>query len=467
MTEVLQGYSPPARFVIDLDAPPRERWKGVARAYLDHFEGVLAYIREVQIRDFGGEQIGPRFVSLLATCASWLSRAHTPAYLREELLGFAEVTASKGLDYDKLLLLNLGYDFLARCTSAIVEVKDKPPVHLRHMDWDCPALVNMVSKTTLRHNCCPRLTLMCGQVIDCEFQKGGLTVFRSVTWAGFVGVCTGMRLSLPHQASDAHSGLHDNDTKRETGGYSVSLNYRRTGPEAHLALNVLGGLCNHWPITFLLRNVLQTTADFRSALTQVEQAKLMAPCYITLCGSKSGEGAICTRDRHQARTQHLGSRASILVVSNIDSEHLDDPAFDVPAWAQGDELLLSAMSRSKQGTRTLAYLRAGDVSDLFDNKARPIANTWLNAWATFPLCNVQTNYAVLMSAGGGAMCETRVIKSPTLYTGRSSCALDSVIDTDPIRKSSEHTRWNWRSTTMRWTALTCLALFCWLVLSTT
>jgi hypothetical protein len=61
------------------------------------------------------------------------------------------------------------------------------PLHGRTMDWDMPALERLA--------------------IEVEFQQAGKTVFLATTWAGYVGVLTGMR----------------------PGAWSVSINYRRTG----------------------------------------------------------------------------------------------------------------------------------------------------------------------------------------------------------------------------------------------
>ena len=141
---------------------------------------------------------------------------------------------ASGLSFEGLLILNIGYDVLARCTSAVVEqraadgqgaappvlvrLRGAPvspsapcvalppdsacllPVQLRNMDWDSDELRRMV--------------------IDVDFVRGGQLLFRSAfpfepsllsdktlllslcmlmlivrstTWAGFVGVLTASR----------------------------------------------------------------------------------------------------------------------------------------------------------------------------------------------------------------------------------------------------------------------------------
>ena len=59
---------------------------------------------------------------------------------------------------------------------------------------------------------------------------GGQTLFSACTWAGYVGVLTGVR----------------------GGGYSVSVNYRRTeAGNNSMARGLVGA---HWPVSFLVRN---------------------------------------------------------------------------------------------------------------------------------------------------------------------------------------------------------------------
>lgn len=77
--------------------------------------------------------------------------------------------------------MNIGYDFVAKCTSAGVRVHGML-YHLRNMDWDMDIL--------------RRITVLL------RFVKGGRLVHQGITWVGFVGTYTQMSCQ----------------------GYSVSLN---------------------------------------------------------------------------------------------------------------------------------------------------------------------------------------------------------------------------------------------------
>jgi len=84
-----------------------------------------------------------------------------PAAYREEMAGIASVTSAVGLTYDRLVLLNIGYDCIARCTSAVVQpALDDPainvlpaPFHARHFDWDSPELIGMVRELCILTLC--------------------------------------------------------------------------------------------------------------------------------------------------------------------------------------------------------------------------------------------------------------------------------------------------------------------------
>jgi hypothetical protein len=64
--------------------------------------------------------------------------------------------------------------------------------------------------------------------VELDFQRGGRTVFLGTTWAGYVGILTGVR----------------------PGAYSVSVNFRVVGDG--VMTNLKKGLKSHWPIGFLV-----------------------------------------------------------------------------------------------------------------------------------------------------------------------------------------------------------------------
>ena len=127
-------------------------------------------------------------------------------------------------------------------------------IHVRTMDWAMDFL-----KT---------------YTVQLNFKKNGKTLFKSSSWAGYLGVLTGCR----------------------PGAFSVSINFRSTN-DGHFGKNLLKTITRGWPISFLVREALTDCETFSHAVQILKNSKLIAPVYITVAGCKKGEGAIITRNR--------------------------------------------------------------------------------------------------------------------------------------------------------------------------
>eukprot|EP00667_Euglena_gracilis_P013625 EG_transcript_14056 len=240
-------------YVIDLDAPPRERWK---RLVEDHKEELLAFLRvaaDEQVELFG--VFGHAVARLVGAASCRLGQWLWPAELWEEMAGIAEVTAQwdPTLDHSRWVMLNIAYDYYARCTCAVLSDARAAPVHLRVMDWHVAELRDLT--------------------VNVRFRQGRKELFRVTTWVGFVGVLTGMR----------------------KGAYSVAVNYRFTA--GSLLRNLATALSRSWPLSFLVRDVLHRIETYPDAVKRLSTARLIAPCYIVVCGCRAGEGVVLTRNR--------------------------------------------------------------------------------------------------------------------------------------------------------------------------
>lgn len=108
---------------------------------------------------------------------------------------------------------------------------------------------------------------------------------RATTWAGYVGVLTGVR----------------------NQGFSVSVNYRRTelgalGGVGGIVQNLKRGIAGHWPVSFLIREVMESETTFDGAVAALQSSELMAPVYLTIAGTEPGQGLVLTRDREAVTT---------------------------------------------------------------------------------------------------------------------------------------------------------------------
>jgi N-acylethanolamine-hydrolysing acid amidase len=178
------------------------------------------------------------------------------------------------MDLGRLVLLQHIYEASACCTSVVLD-SENGPIHIRCMDWE----MDILEPLTIE--------------IDC--RKGGQTVFMATTWAGFMGVFTGMR----------------------PGQWSVSLNFRVT-KDGSFWSNVKSAALGSWPTGFLIRHLLESEPDFDKAVDRMATTPLVAPCYLTIAGALPGQGALITRNSKSEEYRWLLSELGTIVQCNID-----------------------------------------------------------------------------------------------------------------------------------------------------
>lgn len=366
-------WATPPLFMVDLDAPAECRWEHIVKKYLPSLRELVRYLKATE-----EEEYGSCFGPALRWIVSWMGQFYLDTEFRKEIEGIASHTASIGLTYDKLVVLNVGYDLLARCTSAVVACPSTgEPVHLRNMDWESESLWPLT--------------------IDVDFTRQGVTVFKGTTWVGFVGMYTGMRLC----------------------GWSVSLNYRQVQGPWCVVKNLAASVCRAWPASLLIRRTLQDVEGFATALELFKTKRLMAPCYLTLAGAAVGQGAVLERGRRGldgcqaldplwARGHpRLELQEGVCIATNIDCCH---KTFDFregsadTRWAEGDALLLTALDRRETALALIAECvgrakAAGNpftVADGFD------------VLGAAPVCNDQTVYTVVLHPASN-VCSSRVV----------------------------------------------------------
>lgn len=240
------------RFTVNLDDPPATRWDHILPRFRDDIPGVLTMIDDMVDSPFA--------IKLIESCLKTAVFFGSVMY-SEELTRIAELL---GVPVGKVILLQLAYEAFAACTSVVAtgDAADGHPLHIRTMDWEMPEL--------------ERLT------IEVDFQRSGRTVASATTWAGYVGVVTGLRV----------------------GAFSLSVNYRRTElmsekPVAAFMKNLWGVVRSKWPVSYVLREVLTQEAPltYSGVLRFFRGVHLVAPCYITVAGTAPGEGCVCSMER--------------------------------------------------------------------------------------------------------------------------------------------------------------------------
>jgi len=236
----------PRTWIVNLDLPPAQRWplKDMIPYYNESIFEAIALIGEF-IPSFLEPEVEELAVLALPYMGEYAEEIRSGAALLKIPLGIAT-------------LLNIIYEVEAGCTSIVAQDKNGNIYHGRNLDFN---LAKVLRKLTIR----------------VEFQKNGKTLYWGTTYAGYVGLLTGMR----------------------PGKFSISLNERDSG---YLLENLLEALFvpGTYVASLLIRDTLQNVQTYKEAVDILANTSMVAPSYITVSGNNSGEGVVITRDREKA-----------------------------------------------------------------------------------------------------------------------------------------------------------------------
>jgi len=241
-------------YVINLDLPPQERWKTVCSIPQFQQAGQYLYKTIISLLAYGGVNI--------EAAGEFINSMITPEYALE-IQGCAK---QLGIPYGWLTWFNLGYEIQDDCTSIVAQTNDGKILHARNMDFG----LGVGFSSTLKD-----LTFIA------DFQSKGKTVFKGTTFAGFVGILSGMK----------------------PGAFSITID-TRFYPDSwtEIFFEVIAAIFekNATLVAFLSRNVLQYENNFESALINLSNDELIADVYYIVAGVKASEGAVITRNRENA-----------------------------------------------------------------------------------------------------------------------------------------------------------------------
>ncbi|KAF4521070.1 hypothetical protein B566_EDAN012369 [Ephemera danica] len=193
-------------------------------------------------------------------------------------------------------------------------------------------------------------------VIELNFQKNQKTLFKTVNFAGYLGVLTGMK---PKKFS-----LTVNERFKLNGGYIGVVEW-------------IIGLRNQQWMGFLTRNVMENADTYLEAQKLLAKTPLVSPVYFILSGAKPFQGCIITRGRNKFDIKALNpSEQWFLVQTNYD--HWEKPPF------YDDRRKPATTCLTAQGNTDL-------ISTLF------------NVLSTRPVFNKLTVYTTIMQNNEGQM----------------------------------------------------------------
>ena len=137
------------------------------------------------------------------------------SFLGKEL---ESVAKQLGIGVGLLLVIQVSYEICASCTSIVAHDENEIPFHVRIMDWMIPLLKQFT--------------------IEVDFRRNKKTVYKATTWAGYIGILTGMK---PNK-------------------FSVSVNFREVG-ESKLK-NLWKSITGGWPVGYLVRMNLEQADSY-------------------------------------------------------------------------------------------------------------------------------------------------------------------------------------------------------------
>lgn len=208
-------------------------------------------------------------------------------YLGDEVADLAELLDCEPKD---VLLANVIYDVtssLLGC-STFVTPTQRGPLHARNLDWWFRG--DLLRKHTT--------------VFTFPSRHGDYLV---VTWPGLFGVLTGMA----------------------PGRYSVSVNHITDHRSNFIAAPALAwhAVNGYMPVTWAVREVLETKKTFAAAVKYLSEVPLLAPVLITVAGTDNDERVVIERDPDDA-VLRWPDDDGVLAVTNHCVDEDDDDAGD-------------------------------------------------------------------------------------------------------------------------------------------
>jgi len=188
-----------------------------------------------------------------------------------EIKGIAQ---AGNMTVSDVVLFNIFYELFTFCTSVVAEDANGKLFHARNLDfgifmgWDVKTHKWQTSE------------LLRPLTVNLDFRRGNKTVFKSVHFAGYVGVLTGIRPNRFTFSINERFDAHD-------PGIKGILKW------------IEGDHSGHW-LGFLTRDVMENATSFQEAFNLLSNTKMLAPAYFILGGNSSSQGAIVTRSSGKA-----------------------------------------------------------------------------------------------------------------------------------------------------------------------
>jgi hypothetical protein len=385
----------PPCFTIHLSSPPESRYTEVCEALKSEISDLPALFDEVvgSILFF----IPNSWLHFL--CRLLLRRVYNDEE-HAELQGISQAT---GVAMYLLVCFNVLLDLFMGCSSggAAIEDRHSPDgnkmVHFRTLDWDMPALRRTVVK------------------LDFIAEPNGPVIASSITYAGFVGVLTGVRKDLSMSLN--FRPTHNNKTKFTSNAlYAWHLLLVLLGKRPSIASLLRGYLIpatQYGPMVSQRRwtlssKTMPTYADIITQLDEGQKACRSSACY--LCFSDGRTATVVEKDRI---TSKLRSSDDFIVITNSDAGGTSLAKGEMPKFPRGrlpcnatlDDVVREAEDRKQCAEENWKKMQRARAS--FTRREDPQAQMCLADVITmvqkYPTTNEMTHFACIMDPTQGTV----------------------------------------------------------------
>jgi len=330
---------------VNLDLPAKERW---AHIILPRKQKILDFMNYAK-------SLLPLPLRLIAQNILANGIDKLPNNYREEIVGIGEALE---IPLGEIFAGNIFYELEKLCTSIITQDAEGNIYHGRNLDlgallgWDDKKKTWKIAE------------LLRPLAINVEYKSGGRVLYKSVQFAGSIGVFTGVA----------------------PGRFSISLNsrspaHRFGGPMSIISWLYFSNTKARFA-SFWARTVLETAKDYDSALEMLSTQPLLAPVYYIIGGAKPRQGAVVTRSKSESvhpASFAINSNEWYLIQTNYDSWK-DAPFYD--------------------NRRTPSKICLNTLYNSVSNEGNQYKMLY-NVLSTIPVLNKATIYTTLMSASDG------------------------------------------------------------------
>ena len=247
------SYDELPHYIINLDLPPEERWAHIVPIYNDTIMDVIntAYKELPWVFSRTIKYLAKKYFDEIPEDIGDYGK---------EMIGISNYS---GINLYEIVLYNIFYEVFSLCTSVVTNnIHHDTIIHARNLDFGVlmEGIVPLLKKIT----------------ISVSFTKNGKVVYRAHTFAGFVGIFTGMK---PYKYS-----ITINQRFAINGGFLGIMKWFRTKSP-------------HWN-SLIVRTLLEGDYDYNYVVDKLSTVELVAPVYYIVGGIKKDEGALITRDRY-------------------------------------------------------------------------------------------------------------------------------------------------------------------------